>query len=202
MILRSPEGFLSKFDAPPPVTFISPPVDSAEFHDLTPADLAPPLESEPLPHERLEAMQRDYEALLAERERAFGEQLEAERARWTLEQGERLGVDIATALDAHIAQLSARVADILAPFVEGEILRRLLDDLVAAARVTLSQNGGGRLRLSGPADLLEIIAAKLAPAQVSIDVVDGPAVEVCIVSDATRIETRMSEWAAQLRERS
>jgi hypothetical protein len=210
---RSVAFYLTRFDEPSESVLsesAEPIILGATLFEPTPAK-----EEEPEPVEALtdvlraqlveegrDSAKAEYDELI-ERERGeFDQRLEEERRRWAREEGARLGDRFRSALDELSTRLGDEVGRVLEPFVSREIRERMLVDLVERLRVALADRDDVVVRLSGPADLLDAVCEKLDREGIATRIEDVGGVELRARLDSTTIETRLGEWAEQLRARS
>lgn len=146
-----------------------------------------------------EAADREADLLERAREEADARLAEA-RAEWTASEGARL----AAALDAAVRELADGVAGttarVLAPFLDKVVLERAIADLADTVIETAACCDPPVLRLSGPPDLLEAVAAALGPGAPALELAPSEEeVELRLVADFTVFETRIAAWRARLR---
>jgi len=127
----------------------------------------------------------------------FEERLVEERSRWTETESDRLAGDIQQGMQALEAGIAACVARILQPFLAESVRRRALDEL--SETLTALLTGGVRtLVVSGPADLVGPLKAKLGPyaAAVEFRPADGP--DILAKTRDTVVETQIGAWLDRL----
>jgi hypothetical protein len=222
MTLRPISSYLTRFDEPAPPA--APPSfgDAFSFSDAveeageppsfldmeTPEgeetlSLAPP---EPVASEAeiralVEAeLRAEFDAALEKEKAAAADRLAAERRKWSMEEGGRIGARFHHALEIGVAAIRGDLEQILEPFVTREILERLLKDFMARLRARLADEDNPTLQLSGPPDLLEIIAEKLKSEKIETEIVESDAIDVTARIGDTLLETRMEEWINRIRE--
>ena len=134
----------------------------------------------------------------AEAERATNA-IAAARAEWCMNEAERLAALLQDATQAVEATLSRQLAGILSPFIEAELRKRMLDAFSDAVRQALGLGGRAagppaKIEMSGPADLLDALKAKLQSADVPIDFVAKPGPELRVRIDETCLSTNAADW--------
>jgi hypothetical protein len=116
-----------------------------------------------------------------------------ERTRWASEEAERLSLELDGAMSALEARLQDDIARLLQPFLEDTIRAKAVAGFGDALRALL-RNGGARVEISGPGDLVGgIVPAEFSQACV-VHVNEDANCEVRATSDATVIETRLRPW--------
>lgn len=130
-------------------------------------------------------------------EAQFAERLAAARAEWTETEGARLAQALTEGIAQMESRLSAAIAPILLPFLRVEIARQALDDLAALMGPMLAREDRPVLKISGPADLLERLKARLGDPPACVFEA-GAGVDVCVVAGETVLETQISAWAERL----
>ncbi|WP_127090854.1 hypothetical protein [Aquabacter cavernae] len=177
-----------------------------------PAPIGKPAAPEP-PKVDVEAITRDAEARgreaglaaardvaareMAEAERGFEERLVAARAQWAEQEAEQLAATLSGALTQMEERLSAAIVPILLPFLRGEVGRRALEELEGLMGPILAREDRPVLKISGPADLLERLKARLGdPAACVFEATGG--MDVRVVAGETVLETQIRAWAERL----
>ena len=132
----------------------------------------------------LACMQADYDARLAEMRQA-----------WCVEEGDRLGVAFADALQALGAGITDRVGHLLVPVLTEALRRQAVDELAQSLARILGESRAP-VRVSGPADLLDAVADKLGPFEPAVEFVPAETADVAVQADQTVIETQLGAWGA------
>ena len=142
-------------------------------------------------------------ALEALGERQAAELAEA-RARWIAEET----VPLANGFRQALASLEETLADAAGAALEplvGEALRLVAVRETRAAISDLVTAGlGGRIAVSGPADLVDALAVALSDAGIdtaAIDITHGHTAEISVVADNSAIETRLGAVTDALQRR-
>lgn len=202
--LRSVAAYLMRFDAEEREEFFASPVVEEEPE---PAHVAPPPEEAEQGESQEELVTRirneekmQYAALLLRERESFEERVAAARQEWTVEEGERLSNLFAQALKETSAELAEAIENTLRPFVAGKVMRELVDDFVATVRHATANKSEPIIHLSGPADLVEAIGAKLLEMGLGAETVASEDKEVKAKIGATTVMTEMREWLEGLGE--
>ena len=146
---------------------------------------------------RVEA-EAEAAARLAAAMAGFDAHLTAVRRDWCANEADRLASTFALAMAGLGAGLTDRVGRLLAPVLTDALRRQAMDELSATLARLLTDPHHAPLRVSGPADLLEALAVKLAPHDASVTFTPADTVEVVAQADQTVIETQLGAWAGLL----
>lgn len=142
-----------------------------------------------------EAARAEYKRELAELHDRAERHLSEERQKWVTEQGEALAAGLNAAIEAFEHRIAASVAEVLTPFLAAEIRDGMVRELLETVSRLVSGGRGGRLRLSGPADLLEGLQARLGTCPAEIEwTPDAEATDVTLIADDSLIETDIASW--------
>ena len=113
------------------------------------------------------------------------------RQSWAAAEGNALSEALLQALRDMESQLAGAVARILQPFVEAEIRRASINELVATIETLLTRDqAAARIEVSGPEDLLCVLRPRLA-GKIPAAFVTNEACDVRVVIDQTTLETRL-----------
>lgn len=187
------------FDAP--VGF--PPAANAElvsFEIPGPADTGPaPEEIEARAREEARAeAEAEFERLRAEDRARFEAELAETRQGWVAGEGDRLAARIAES----IADLEERISDTAAraigPFLVEPVRKRALDELGGTIAGLLADARHPHLAVTGPADLLDEIAARLGERAAAVTFSPADTSDVRVTADTTVIETQLAAWLSRL----
>ena len=141
------------------------------------------------------AVQAEQEAAAAAEAQAFAEKLAAERQAWAASEGERLGGLFAGAIADFERRISDLVSDALKPVLHAEVRARAIDALSRVLSDMLSKGTYARVVVTGPADLLARIEARLAAGYAGVSFVAGAGVDVTVNADETVLATEIGAWA-------
>ncbi|MCW2284609.1 hypothetical protein M2323_002496 [Rhodoblastus acidophilus] len=145
-----------------------------------------------------EAARREWAEERARLESGRALEFARERAKWQLEEGQRLAEAHRAAIADFEARCAQAVANILRPFLTQAVIARVTDSLVQNIEVLFSSRRRSLFEISGPQDLLEALKEKFAdqPASIVYSVSDGLDVRVRV--DDTVIETQLGAWMQAL----
>jgi hypothetical protein len=144
--------------------------------------------------------QTQYEARLAQQQNELAARLVADRQQWSATTGEEL----ADRLVAAIADLEKRVAEttarILRPFLAAELHRQTIAELQSSLETLLATGSDTSIHISGPADVLDALRARLASSGKSVVYSPGAGCDVRVVAGQATLETQLASWQAKLDE--
>lgn len=141
-----------------------------------------------------EAEERHARAI-ADLESRSRERLEAARARWSEEEGERLANGLRHGLEAVREQACEATARVLAPLLEDAAREAAVAALAEAIRESARRPDAPWIEVTGPPDLVEAVSAALGDPHPSVSLVPSPdEAEVRAVAGFTVFETALSAW--------
>lgn len=201
MTIRAAALYLVSFDAPEP---LAPPAEISAIEAparMTCASdaiaLAGSEECVTSERELRAALEHEFSAALAAERAGLDDRLRAERDKWTSEQAEALGRQVARELDVALGNLRADIATVLTPFISAQISAHVMEDLIAAVRAGLSDEGSPAIEIAGPRDLLEKLSGALAEERIRITLRENDAIDVRVAFGSTLIETCLGQWMAR-----
>jgi hypothetical protein len=139
------------------------------------------------------------EARLAEERVRGAVRLGEERAKWSDQQAAAIVSGFAAACRELETNIATSVARILQPFLADAVRDKAVAALIEQIAALTSSSPVPVFRISGPADLLDLVRTQLDTAgRTGIDyqVTDG--IEIRVVADQTMIETQISAWTERL----
>jgi len=141
------------------------------------------------------AARSEFERMRAEDRAAHEARLQEERRVWVEETAARLAAGLAEGIQRVEARLADSLARALVPLLGAAIQRRAMDEMCQA--LDLLGEDGVKVRMSGPADLVEALRRRLKDgAEIDFSVSDSP--DLTVVIGDTRIETRIAAWIERL----
>ena len=144
------------------------------------------------------AADAEYAALLAAKDAAFEEKLAAERQKWAADEGARLSALFASGLADVEQRIAAQVGRILKPLFAEEVRRAAVSALSQTLTEMLAKGTYARIVVSGPADLVSVLQARIGPVDAALSFVVSDGVDVTVNADETVLETRIGAWATCL----
>lgn len=185
--------------APPAEPGASAPVINAAF---PPADIpAADILVERLAEAEARGERAGRDAARAEHERELIDlrtraerQLSDERQDWVTEQGDALAASLNSAIEEFLTRIAEPVAEVLTSFTTASLRDAMVQDLSETVVRLISGGRGGRLRISGPADLLDNLRTTLGNCPAAIEWLPGEQVDVTLVANDSQIETDIAGW--------
>ena len=116
---------------------------------------------------------------------------DAAREEWANEQGQQISASLTAAVSQLESELSTALARALQPLFSEACRSRMLAELGTALAAILGDPSHPPVRISGPLDLLTAFG-NTHPSDIAIDYVVSDQAELTIVTDTSRIETRLS----------
>jgi hypothetical protein len=155
-----------------------------------------------------DAYRRGYAAGIAEGDTKLAEErvrgavrLGEERAKWSDQQAVAIVNGFTAACRELETNIASSVARILQPFLVDAVRDKAVAALVEQITALTSSSPVPVFRITGPADLLDLVRAQLDTARrtgIEYQVTDS--FEIRVVADQTVIETQMSAWIERLKE--
>jgi len=139
--------------------------------------------------------QAEHEAALAAQAASFEEKLAAERQRWAVEQGTHLGERIAASIDDLEQRVADAVSEVLKPVLREEIRLKAVEELSRTLESLLSKGDYSKIAISGPADLIAAMQARLAGNDAGLSFVAADGADITVSADETILATRIGAWA-------
>lgn len=136
-------------------------------------------------------------AALAARHRA---EIAALKLEMSAVAAEIVPASIESRADAIAQAVATDVATVLAPLVEKTVAARMVAALADEIRAACALEGAGEIHLSGPADLVEAIRARLDGVAANVTVGESASPEIVVAMDRARWSTRLEAWSSALAE--
>ncbi|MFN4009134.1 MAG: hypothetical protein ACK4K8_04170 [Pannonibacter sp.] len=148
-----------------------------------------------------QAARLEVEAELETRVEALQIEAEAARLAHQQEEAERLGENLAEALEHLESTIAETVERVLLPFLEEAVAARAVESFRAALAEILTGAGTDRrlIEVSGPEHLLPRVVEGLGSRQDRVKLVAGEGPEVRAVLEDTVIETQIADWLGRIR---
>ncbi|MGO8844580.1 MAG: hypothetical protein ACLQFI_04430 [Methylocella sp.] len=145
------------------------------------------------------AARAEYAAQLLQERLAFEARLAAERDRWARQESEKLSEDIKAIFVEVESNIAGCVELALTPFVVDALRSRMIDLLAETVGTLLGGRECPIVEIHGPEDLLAMLREKLAALSGAIDYSPDDSIEVRIVADQTKIESRIGAWVERIK---
>ncbi len=112
--------------------------------------------------------------------------------------GETLADRMSEGLAAIEERIGRAVATALLRFLDNAVHERALGELAEAVSALIAGGTATRIRIAGPAALVERVEAAIAPTGVPIERAEGDAADVSVTIDETVVETNIAAWMDRL----
>ncbi|WP_027581576.1 hypothetical protein [Bradyrhizobium sp. Ai1a-2] len=169
-----------------------------------------PKPAPPAPSDEDDAYQRGrsngYATALAELEQKLADekhrlslQFADERHKLLNEMAAKIAGDIAEVgaqLEAKIAGVTARI---LEPFISNAVQKQAVNTFVEQLASVASDVRRPAVRVTCPAELVEVLRGKLAVRAIAVELRAAPVAEVSVTVDQVFLETQMKLWAERLK---
>jgi hypothetical protein len=142
----------------------------------------------------LEAAAAEYDEKLAMTRETFDSDLKNAREAWAADEGQRLREQLDNALAAIEERLTDGVARVVRPFVIASLREQMIAKLIENVRTIVGSSDHIAIKISGPADLLAILQAKLQGSGAACEYVEHDAIDVGVVTNETSIDTQLRAW--------
>jgi hypothetical protein len=140
------------------------------------------------------AAQAFFETILANQKRDYEKRLGEERNSWASEEGAKLSLCLTNAVAQFEERLAECVDAVLRPFLIESLRRGMIDELVNDIGVLLASDENPVIEISGAADLLAALQARLSSTLAAIDYKPNDSIDVRIVAHNTIIESQLRAW--------
>jgi hypothetical protein len=137
---------------------------------------------------------------IAERDTLHQKELASARDAWTRLESGRLAEQLVKGLEALEARLADTTARILKPFLAAEMHHKAIADLAESLTVLRTQEKTADISISGAADLLEALRARLDGKLENVSYHQSDARDVRVTVGQTVLETRVGAWMARIEE--
>jgi hypothetical protein len=141
----------------------------------------------------------EFEQNLADEKHRLNMQFAEERHNLLNEMAVKIAGNIAEAgaqLEAKIAGVTARI---LEPFISNAVQKQAVSTFVEQLASVASDVRRPALRVTCPAELVEVLRGKLAVRSIAVELRAAPVAEVSVTVDQVFLETQMKLWAERLK---
>jgi hypothetical protein len=144
------------------------------------------------------SVESELKNALHEQETRLKEEYETSRRQLMEGEASKLAAKIDEGMTALRKELAAALAQTIAPFVVGRLREQALEDVVTAAEDLVKDGTPLTIEVSGPPDFTPVLVKRLEnfATVVRIAAVSSPEIRVRV--DTRIIETRLSDWVAQI----
>lgn len=145
------------------------------------------------------AAEAEFAAKIEAQREDFERRLAAARKNWCDAEGAALSDALVRTVKDLEARLAETTARILQPFLEADVRRAAIAELVATIDAVLVRDKVARIEITGPDDLLGILRARL-PDKVAATFASSDTCDIRVTIDQTVLETRLGAWMAAIGE--
>ncbi|GAC1041642.1 hypothetical protein [Rhizobium sp. No.120] len=143
---------------------------------------------------------RKHQAELDAMAQSFRAEMDALRIRYEEQAAERIAADM-NRIAAMLGQaISTEAAAILAPIMTETLTTRAVGDLAELVKASILDGGVGPISVSGPRHLFEVLHSRLGHDGSLLRHVEADDVDLTVTIGESVLVTRMSAWAASLKE--
>ena len=129
---------------------------------------------------------------------AAGEQAEAQRQTFHLNEYAELEGALRSGLRQIEDDVGAAVTRILAPFLTQQVVKRAADELAKAIARLCAGASPGLIKIRGPERVLALLRQRIADLPIEVEYVEDDRVETVIEANATQIVAELRPWAQLL----
>lgn len=141
----------------------------------------------------------EFEHRLEREKLAFAERAAEERQKLLNETAAKLAADITEVGNELQAKIAGVTARILEPMIFNAAQKQAVTNFIDHLSSIATDVRRPVLRLTGPAELLDLIRTKLGVRAIAIELRPGPEVEASITIDQVVVETQLQAWADRLK---
>jgi hypothetical protein len=141
----------------------------------------------------------EFEQKFADEKHRLSMQFVEEKHNLLNEMAAKIAGDIADAgvqLEAKIAGVTARI---LEPFISNAVQKQAVATFIEQLASVASDVRRPALRVTCPAELVEVLRSKLAVRSIAVELRAAPVAEVSVTVDQVFLETQMKLWAERLK---
>ncbi len=145
-------------------------------------------------------LSQKHQAELDAMAESFRAEMDALRARYEEQAAEKIAADMTRIATLLGQAISADTAAILAPVMTGTLTAKAVAELAELVRAAILDGSAGTISVSGPHDLFEALRTHLGDDGSLLRHVEAPDVDLTVTIGESVLVTRMSAWAAGLKE--
>lgn len=141
----------------------------------------------------------EFEQKLEREQQVYADKLAEERQKLVNETAAKLAADVTEVGNELQDKIAGVTARILEPMIFNAAQKQAVNSFIEHLSSIATDVRRPVLRLSGPADLLDLIRTKLGVRAIAIELRPGPEVEASITIDQVVLETQLQVWANRLK---
>ena len=148
--------------------------------------------------EALATARAEFDAIRATDRDAFERRLAERETEILASVGETLSGQVAEGLAAIEERVGRQVGTVLLRFLDQAVHERAVSELIEAVSALVTGGSASRVRIAGPAALVERVEAAIAPTGVPVERGEGSTADVSVTIDDTVVETNIAAWMERL----
>lgn len=141
----------------------------------------------------------EFDKKLEQDQQTFADRVAEERQNLLNETATKLAADVTDAGNELQSKIAGVTARILEPMILNIAQRQAVNNFIDHLSSIATDVRRPVLRLTGPAELLELIRTKLGVRAIAIELRPGPEVEASITIDQVVLETQLQAWTDRLK---
>jgi hypothetical protein len=141
-----------------------------------------------------EKAKAEFDLEIAAAHAKFADEMASAQARWALELGERIHEQITASLQQFRNSVANSVARILTPFLTSVLIQQAVDELVETLTAMTAQTPIGKIKISGPEDLVQALQHRMAGGNFEVEYTSSELNEVTIIANQTTVVTQLQTW--------
>jgi len=141
----------------------------------------------------------EFDKKLELEQQAFADRIAEERQKLLNETATKLAADVTEAGNELQSKIAGVTARILEPMILNVAQRQAVNNFIDHLSSIATDVRRPVLRLTGPAELLDLIRTKLGVRAIAIELRPGPEVEASITIDQVVLETQLQAWTDRLK---
>jgi hypothetical protein len=145
------------------------------------------------------AAKAEFELKLEREKQAFAEQAADDRQKLLNETAAKLAADVTQVGNELQNKIAGVTARILEPMIFNAAQKQAVTNFIDHLSSIATDVRRPVLRLTGPAELLDLIRTKLGVRAIAIELRPGPEVEASITIDQVVVETQLQAWTDRLK---
>jgi hypothetical protein len=148
--------------------------------------------------EALATARAEFDAIRATDRDAFERRLAERETEILASVGETLSGQVTEGLAAIEERVGRQVGTVLLRFLDQAVHERAVSELIEAVSALVTGGSASRVRIAGPAALVERVEAAIAPMGVPVERGEGSTADVSVTIDDTVVETNIAAWMERL----
>ena len=181
----------------------APEFTNAAFRPLNEKPAEPPVEDRQAAQnaavaQALEAARAEFDAARAADQAEFERKLAERETEIYAAIGDALSARVIDELAAIEERVGREVGKALLRFLDQAVRTRAVNELAEAVSALLAGGTAARVRIAGPAALIDRVEAAIAPTGVPIERAEDDAADISVTIDETVVETNIAAWMDRL----